>query len=292
MPKNLNWWPIMPLSRSWLQIINLLKDRQWIKMVMFTSPINQIIELLNGVHQIIQFLFTWRNRAGPMDSTSIMKAVFWRGADEYFELWKIDNSKNHIVLVDEYQEKKLNGPNDLWVDPKGGIYFTDPYYQRPYWDRKEKEIEEERVYYLTPDRNELRIVADDLVQPNGIIGTPDGQMIYIADIGDKKTYSFSISENGDLQNKKLFTKLGSDGMTIDNQGNVYLTGNGVTVFNKKGEEILHIPVPQKWSSQCYIWRARSECSIYNCNELSIYHGYEGKWRAIIVDNMTYIIVKT
>lgn len=169
-------------------------------------------------------------------------------ADENFELWKIDNSKNHIVLVDEFQEKNLNGPNDLWVDPKGGIYFTDPYYQRPYWDRKEKEIKEERVYYLTPDRSELRIVADDLVQPNGIIGTPDGKMIYIADIGDKKTYSFSISENGDLHNKKLFTELGSDGMTIDNLGNVYLTGNGVTVFNNKGEELLQIPVPQKWTA--------------------------------------------
>jgi len=169
-------------------------------------------------------------------------------ADEKFELWRIDKAKNPKVLIDEFQGKKLNGPNDLWVDPKGGIYFTDPYYQRPYWERNEKEIEKERVYYLTPDMNELRIVADNLVQPNGIIGTPDGKMIYIADIGDKKTYSFTISENGDLSNKKLFTPLGSDGMTIDNQGNVYLTGNGVTVFNKKGEEILQIPVPQKWTA--------------------------------------------
>ncbi|MGB5662366.1 SMP-30/gluconolactonase/LRE family protein [Eudoraea sp.] len=169
-------------------------------------------------------------------------------ADEKFELWRIDKAKKPTVLVDEFQGKKLNGPNDLWVDAKGGIYFTDPYYQRPYWERKEKEIEKERVYYLTPDTNELRIVADDLVQPNGIIGTPDGKMIYIADIGDKKTYSFTISENGDLSNKTLFTEMGSDGMTIDNQGNVYLTGNGVTVFNKKGEEILQIPVPQKWTA--------------------------------------------
>ncbi len=169
-------------------------------------------------------------------------------ADEKFELWKIDKAKNSIVLVDEFQGKKLNGPNDLWIDKKGGIYFTDPYYQRPYWERNEKEIEKERVYYLTPHLNELRIVADDLVQPNGIIGSPDGKMIYIADIGDKKTYSYTISENGDLSNKRLFTQLGSDGMTIDNQGNVYLTGNGVTVFNKKGEEILQIPVPQKWTA--------------------------------------------
>lgn len=169
-------------------------------------------------------------------------------ADEKFELWRIDKAKKPTVLVDEFQGQKLNGPNDLWVDAKGGIYFTDPYYQRPYWERKEKEIEKERVYYLTPDMNELRIVVDDLVQPNGIIGTPDGKMIYIADIGDKKTYSFTISENGDLSNKTLFTEMGSDGMTIDNQGNVYLTGNGVTVFNKKGEEILQIPVPQKWTA--------------------------------------------
>jgi gluconolactonase len=169
-------------------------------------------------------------------------------ADENFELWKIDKNKNHVVLVDEFQGKKLNGPNDLWVDLKGGIYFTDPYYQRPYWERQEKEIEEERVYYLNPDRTALRIVANDFVQPNGIIGTPDGKIIYIADIGDKKTYSFSISENGDLYNKTVFTEIGSDGMTIDNKGNVYLTGNGVTVFNKKGEEILQIPVPQKWTA--------------------------------------------
>ncbi|MEP0132716.1 MAG: SMP-30/gluconolactonase/LRE family protein [Eudoraea sp.] len=169
-------------------------------------------------------------------------------ADEKFELWQINKEKKRTVLVDEFEGKKLNGPNDLWVDAKGGIYFTDPYYQRPYWERKEKEIEKERVYYLTPDMKELRIVADDLVQPNGIIGAPDGKMIYIADIGDKKTYSFTILENGDLSNKTLFTELGSDGMTIDNQGNVYLTGNGVTVFNKKGEEILQIPVPQKWTA--------------------------------------------
>jgi len=169
-------------------------------------------------------------------------------ADEKFELWSIDKSKNPTVLIDQFKGKKLNGPNDLWVDAKGGIYFTDPYYQRPYWERTEKEIEKECVYYLSPDLNEIRIVADDMVQPNGIIGTADGKMIYIADIGDKKTYKFTILENGDLSNKVLFAEMGSDGMTIDNQGNIYLTGNGVTVFNKKGKEILQIPVPQKWTA--------------------------------------------
>lgn len=169
-------------------------------------------------------------------------------ADEKSELWSITPERKVTVLVDNFNGKRLNGPNDLWIDPKGGIYFTDPYYQRDYWERTEKEIEEERVYYLTPDRQNLFIVADGLVRPNGIIGTPDGKILYVADIGDGKTYSYSISEDGSLSNRTLFTEMGSDGVTLDEQGNLYLTGDGVTVFNEKGEEIEHIPVPQRWTA--------------------------------------------
>lgn len=169
-------------------------------------------------------------------------------ADEKFELWSISPEKEVTVLVDGYQGKKLNGPNDLWVDPRGGIYFTDPYYQRPYWERQQPEIKEQRVYYLAPDRSGLRIVADDLVQPNGIIGSPDGSTLYVADIGDKKTYAYGINMEGNLIQKTLVAEMGSDGMTLDNRGNLYLTGDGVTVFNKDGNKILHIPVPQKWTA--------------------------------------------
>ncbi len=169
-------------------------------------------------------------------------------ADEESELWSISPDKNVRVLVDNFKGKRLNGPNDLWIDSQGGVYFTDPYYQRDYWERTEKEIDEQRVYYLTPDRQDIIIVADDLVKPNGIIGTPDGQTLYVADIGDQKTYSYSINDDGHLSDKKMFTEMGSDGMTIDNRGNVYLTGDGVTVFNKKGEQIEHIPVPKKWTA--------------------------------------------
>jgi gluconolactonase len=169
-------------------------------------------------------------------------------ADEKFQLWRISPAKEVTVLVDDYQGRELNGPNDLWVDPEGGIYFTDPYYQRPYWERQQPEIKEQRVYYLAPDGSGLRIVADDLVQPNGIIGSPDGGTLYVADIGDKKTYAYGIKMEGDLFQKTLVAEMGSDGMTLDSQGNLYLTGDGVTVFNKDGEKILHIPVPQKWTA--------------------------------------------
>lgn len=169
-------------------------------------------------------------------------------ADEKTQLWRIDTEKNVTVLVEDFDDKKLNGPNDLWVDPNGGIYFTDPFYKRPWWEHEEPEQAAKRVYYLTPDMGEVRIVAEDYVQPNGIIGTADGKTLYVADIGDKKTYSYTMNADGSLTDKKLFAELGSDGMTVDNQGNVYLTGDGVTVFDKTGKQIHHIPVPEKWTA--------------------------------------------
>ena len=169
-------------------------------------------------------------------------------ADEKNELWRIDNDGNVDTLLTNYNGKKLNGPNDIWVDPKGGIYFTDPYYQRDYWSRTAAELEDKNVYYIAPDTRKVSVVASDLVQPNGIIGTPDGKTLYVADIGDKKTYTFTINKDGTLTNRKLFTKMGSDGMTIDNLGNIYLTGEGVTVFNTKGEQIHHIPIDENWTA--------------------------------------------
>lgn len=168
-------------------------------------------------------------------------------ADENSEIWKITPEKNVEVLVDGLEGKRLNGPNDIWVAPNGGIYFTDPYYQREYWEWSEKEIEEERVYYLNLE-GEVSIAAEDLEKPNGIIGTPDGKTLYIADIEADKIYSYKINPDGKLSDKKLFTELGSDGMTIDSEGNIYLTGNGVTIFDKSGEKIQHIPIEKDWTS--------------------------------------------
>ena len=169
-------------------------------------------------------------------------------ADAKNQLWQISPDKEVTVLVNDFKGKRLNGPNDLWVDFKGGIYFTDPYYQRDYWSHTEKEIDVERVYYLAPDKKTLTPVAVDLVKPNGIVGTANGKQLYVADIGDDKTYVYRINEDGSLSDKTLFTDMGSDGLTLDNQGNVYLTGKGVTVFNKQGKQIEHIDVDEGWTA--------------------------------------------
>lgn len=173
----------------------------------------------------------------------------WACADEKNELWTIDvATKKHKVVVDAYAGKLLNGPNDVWVRPDGGLYFTDPYYKRDYWKRGPKEIDVQGVYFISPDGKGITRVLDDLKQPNGVIGTPDGKTLYVADIGDRRTYSYTIKDNGTLTDKKPFCEMGSDGMTIDEKGNVYLTGRGVTVFDPAGKKVTQIDVPEGWTA--------------------------------------------
>ena len=169
-------------------------------------------------------------------------------ADEKNALWSIAPDGKVQVLIEYFDEKLLNGPNDLWLAPNGGVYFTDPFYRRPYWSRDEKEQDGECVYYLPPDRRGLRRIASGFQRPNGIIGTPDGKQLYVADLSGKKTYRFEIRGDGTLTNRRLFADMGSDGMTIDDEGNIYLTGKGVTVLDVDGNQIDHIEVPESWTA--------------------------------------------
>jgi gluconolactonase len=165
------------------------------------------------------------------------------------EIWRFDANGNHTVIVTGFNGKKLNGPNDLWVHPDGGIYFTDPLYVRDYWTRSpEMQQEGQYLYYVAPDLKSVKRMDADLEQPNGIIGSPDGKRLYVADIRARKTYVYDILSDGSLANKKLFTAMGSDGMTMDEKGNIYLTGRGVTVFNPAGEQIEQIPVEANWTA--------------------------------------------
>ena len=145
------------------------------------------------------------------------------------------------VLADGYEGKKFNSLNDLWIDPKGGVYFTDPRYGR----RDNLPQDGEHVYYLSPDRKKVTRVIDDMVRPNGLIGTRDGKRLYVADHGARQTFSYKVNRDGKLSGKKPFAPEGSDGMTIDNEGNVYLTTKVVAVYNMKGEKIEIIDTPER-----------------------------------------------
>jgi gluconolactonase len=194
-------------------------------------------------------LTTWMKPSGRSNGLTFdEEGNLWACADEKNQLWKISPTQHVEVVIDDYGDKLLNGPNDLWISPEGGIYFSDPYYQRPWWDHQQMPQDCQCVYYLSPDRRQLKQVIGDLEQPNGIIGTPDGKILYVTDIRDKKTYSYTIGRDGALSDRKLFCEMGSDGMTLDQDGNLYLTGRGVFIFNVDGEQIEHIEVPESWTA--------------------------------------------
>jgi gluconolactonase len=195
-------------------------------------------------------LSTWMQPSGRSNGLCFdAQGNLWSCADEQNELWIIGMDKEVKVLLDSYKGGKLNGPNDVWIAPDGSAFFSDPFYKRPWWDRDTTQQDGQCVYYLSKDQQNLVRVIDDLLQPNGIIGTPDGKILYVTDIKDKKTYRYTINRDGQLSDKKLFCEMGSDGMTLDDKGNLYLTNAaGVTVFDKNGMQIKNIKIDEPWTA--------------------------------------------
>ncbi len=151
------------------------------------------------------------------------------------------------VLADRYQGKRLNSPNDLWIDPKGGIYFSDPRYGQ------DLEIEQDGffVFYLPPGGKDLVRVVNDLEKPNGLVGTADGKLLYVADAGGGKTYVYKIQSGWELAERKMIAPIGSDGMTLDEQGNLYLARDVVHVYSPDGKLATTIDVPEAPANVCF-----------------------------------------
>lgn len=174
-------------------------------------------------------------------------------ADERNELWSIDvTTGTATTLISSYNGTLLNAPNDIWVHPRNGhIYFTDPWYPRRWWNRGPQE-NPPAVYRYNPDDESMTRVIEDLQQPNGIIGTPDGDLLYIADIDAGQTFAYDIADDGELQNKRLFCSYGSDGMTVDSNDNVYLTtSQHVQVFDRDGRHIAAVEVAEAPSNVAF-----------------------------------------
>ncbi len=161
-------------------------------------------------------------------------------------LVSVDRQGQVTVVVDQYQGKRFNQPNDLWVDPKGGIYFTDPIYGRGV-----KSQAGEYVYYLSPDRKTVLRVITDYVRPNGLVGSPDGKVLYVSDHGAKKIHAYDINADGSLSNKRFFAPVGADGVTLDDQGNLYFCEQTVLIYDSSGNKIGTIEVPAQPTNVCF-----------------------------------------
>jgi len=154
------------------------------------------------------------------------------------------------VVADKYNGRRIDGPNDIVVDDKGGFYFSDSQFIAG----GEKMQETPAVYYVTPEDTIIRVI-DDIEFPNGMGLSPDGSILYVANTRGKYLLAYDVNEDGTLSNKRNFTHMeipvdgqesGADGMAVDAEGNVYVAttqGIGVQVFDRKGSHLQNIDAP-------------------------------------------------
>ena len=167
-------------------------------------------------------------------------------------IYKTDDNLNTEILVDNYNGKKLNSPNDVCVKSDGTIWFTDPPYgiftdYEGY--RGQQEYNGCYVFSYNPVNNKLDLIIEDLNRPNGIAISPDEKKLYVADTGEniKHLYSYNLID-GKAINKKLvydFKPFFSDGFRCDKEGNIWTSaGKAIKCFNSNLELIGQIKVPE------------------------------------------------
>ena len=176
--------------------------------------------------------------------------------------WDV-KTKKRTVLADRYKGKRFNAPNDMTIDTKGRIYFSDP----RYLGHEKRELEHRAVYRLDPETKEVVEITHDCEKPNGVSLSPDGKTLYVADHnngtdridpsqpapipGAMKIYAFSLDEDGLVKGKrKTLVDFGAgpgcDGMCVDVKGHVYLAIRdlkrpGIMVIDPEGKEVAFLP---------------------------------------------------
>lgn len=176
------------------------------------------------------------------------------------------------ALVETFDRKRFNAPNDLVIAANGAIYFTDPRYVGP----EPLELEHQSVYRYFPDSGRLERLETGITKPNGIVLSPDEQTLYVAETDNGATNAaqppaegtkvrmtlnaFPIAADGSLGARRVLVdfgyKLGIDGMAVDGQGRIYAAVRsddrfGICVYSPAGKELDYLPTPSLPTNCCF-----------------------------------------
>ena len=181
------------------------------------------------------------------------------------------------VFATGLEEKPFNSPNDVDIDGKGGVYFTDPAYgKKP----DEIEIGGEGVYYATADKKyfnkpaKVKRVVDSLVRPNGVLVSNDHSTLYVIDNGANALWAFPIQEDGGVGEGLLLCRFkegeerGGDGLTSDEFGNLYVAAQNIYVISPTGEHLGVIEVPER-PANC-VFGPKGSKTLYITAKTSVY----------------------
>jgi gluconolactonase len=168
-------------------------------------------------------------------------------------LCEVTADRKMKVLVGKFEGKKFNSPNDVVVHPRGWIYFSDPRYV----GKEPLELDHQSVYRVDLDGSVHRATVNNITKPNGLIVSPGGEFLYVAESGGIDPYpprytlnAFPVNDNGTLGPKKVLAdygdEMGIDGMTVDAKGHIYAavrkpSRHGIVVYTPLGVEIAYIP---------------------------------------------------
>ena len=176
-----------------------------------------------------------------------------------------------VPLATHYQGRRLNSPNDVVVKSDGSIYFTDP----PYGVQPEQqELDFHGVYHIAPDGT-LTLLADDFDRPNGLAFSPDESILYIDDTTRRHVRAFDVLPDSTLTNGRVFADMqspatgGPDGMKLDIEGNLYVTGPGGTwLFDPTGHHLGTLITPEKPANLAF--GDTDRCTLYITARTSVY----------------------
>jgi gluconolactonase len=186
------------------------------------------------------------------------------------------------VLADRYDGRRFNSPNDVVVKSDGSVWFTDPTYgiDSDYeGHRADSEMGANRVYRIDPGSGEVRVVADDFIQPNGLAFSPDESRLYIVDTGwthvkdgPRHIRAFDVAEGGGLSGGEVFAACDAgafDGFRLDDAGRIWTSaGDGVRCYLADGTLVLKVLVPEPVANVCFGGPKRNR--LYICATTSLY----------------------